>query len=293
MTDMHSNIIGDVASRLVGLVEERKKLGGVELLGLPTGFSLVDKYTGGMQPDQMWIVAARTGGGKTSWALDCALSALRHDPSRSVLFYSLEMSALSLVNRLFARMTGIASGRIIRGKVDEDELEQVRLAAEELADLKLHLVDSTATSEDITTHALGIAEQEDVSLVVVDYLQLLTDRIGSSETERVGEISRRVRALARPDYLNAPVLALSQLNRASQTSEDKVPHLHHLKNSSNLEQDANVVLLLHRPAIENQTKGAKQQEVETDAQIIIAKNRDGMMGATEAQFIPRLTAWRQ
>lgn len=290
---MIGNYIGDVTDRLLGVIEERKEQGGVEFLGIPTGFTLIDKYTGGMQHDQLWIVAAATGGGKTSFALDIALNTARTKPEETVLFYSLEMGAEILVNRLFARMTGISGNKIIRGQIDDDQYEQVIAAAEELQDLNIQIMDSTATALAITEHAMKIREEQPVSAVFVDYLQLLADEQGLPETERVGLISRRLRALGRPDYLNCPVVALSQLSRASQQGESKVPQLHHLKNSSNLEQDANVVLLLYRPAIDRQTKGAKPQDVEQDAQIIIAKNREGFVGATEAQYIPRLTQWKQ
>src|SRR5690606_32166959 len=141
----------------------------------------------------------------------------------------------------------------IRGQIEDHEYEQVVAAAQELEGLNMQIVDSTATAIGITEHAMTVREEQPVSTVFVDYLQLLADEQGLPETERVGLISRRLRALGRPDYLDCPVIALSQLSRASQQAESKVPQLHHLKNSSNLEQDANVVLLLYRPAIERQT----------------------------------------
>lgn len=283
--------IGDIAASFLGTVTARQEQGGVDLLGLATGFHRIDEWTGGLQPDQMWIVGARTAVGKTSIALDMALSVARQQ--RGVLFYSLEMSAELLVNRLIARMTDIAAGRIYRGKLTREELAKVKVATEELADFKLAVIDQTLTSDDLGEHAKRIADQSDVGLVVIDYAGILRDDSTFGETERMGRISNNIRALARPDQLNCAVLLLAQLNRASEHREDHTPQLSDLKSSGSLEQDAHVVLLPYRPYLYELMHGAEPKDCEDDAMIIIAKNREGITGATKALFYPRIMEWRQ
>lgn len=283
--------IGQLAGSLFETISERQALGGVDLLGLATGLDRIDEWTGGLQPDQLWIVGARTAVGKTALSLSIGLSVARQD--RGVIFYSLEMSAELLVNRLLARMTDIPAGRIYRGKISADELSRVKVAASELSGLKLAVVDTTMTSVDLSEHAKRVADQSDVGLVIVDYAGILRDDSGWGETERMSRISNNIRALARPDQLNCAVILLAQLNRASEHREDHTPQLSDLKSSGSLEQDAHVVLLPYRPYLYELMHGAEPKEVEDDAMIIVAKNREGITGATRAQFYPRLMEWRQ
>lgn len=283
--------IGDLAQSFLGTVTDRHAQGGVELLGLSTGLSRVDEWTGGLQPDQLWIIGARTAVGKTALALDIALSVARQQ--RGVLFYSLEMSAELLVNRLIARMTGIAAGRIYRGKLTQEELARVTVAAETLGDTRLAVIDKTLTSDQLSEHAKRIADVSDVGLIVVDYAGILRDDGTFGETERMGRISNNIRALARPDQLNCAILLLAQLNRMSEHREDHTPQLSDLKSSGSLEQDAHVVLLPFRPYLYELMHGAEPKDVEDDAMIIVAKNREGITGATKAHFYPRLMEWRQ
>lgn len=283
--------IGQLASSLFDTVAERQAIGGVDLLGLATGLDRIDEWTGGLQPDQLWIVGARTAVGKTSLALSMGLAVARQD--RGVIFYSLEMSAELLVNRLLSRMTDIPAGRIYRGKISAQELSRVKAAASELSGLKLAVVDITMSSQELSEHAKRVADQSDVGLVVVDYAGILRDDSGFGETERMSRISNNIRALARPDQLNCAVILLAQLNRASEHREDHTPQLSDLKSSGSLEQDAHVVLLPYRPYLYELMHGAEPKEVEDDAMIIVAKNREGITGATRAQFYPRLMEWRQ
>ena len=283
--------IGQLASSLFETVAERQAIGGVDLLGLSTGLDRIDEWTGGLQPDQLWIVGARTAVGKTALALSIGLTVARQD--RGVIVYSLEMSAELLVNRLLSRMTDIAAGRIYRGKISTNELSRVKAAAEELSGLKLAVVDVTMSSDELSEHAKRVADQSDVGLVIVDYAGILRDDSGFGETERMSRISNNIRALARPDQLNCAVVLLAQLNRASEHREDHTPQLSDLKSSGSLEQDAHVVLLPYRPYLYELMHGAEPKEVEDDAMIIVAKNREGITGATRAQFYPRLMEWRQ
>lgn len=283
--------IGTVAEAFLGVVEERKRRGGVEIVGTPTGFWRIDEWTGGLQPDQLWVVGARSGVGKTALALDVALNVARQGVG--TLFYSLEMSGESLVKRLLARMTDIAGGRIERGKLTDDEYRRLRVASEELDDLRLAVVDVTLSSEQLVEHALRTSDRSPVGFVVIDYVSLLRDGNKFGETQRIGGISQTVRALARPDHLDAPVMLLAQLNRLSEHREDHTPHLSDLKDSGQLEQDASVVLMPYRPYVYERMKGAPPLDEEADAMVIVAKNREGPTGGTRATFYPRHTRWSQ
>lgn len=288
----HTASIGNVAHRLFSKVSERYDQGGVELLGVPSGFQTIDRMTGGLGVDEMWVIAGATGGGKSSLALNMALNACRRD--ENVLFYSLEMSAESLVNRLLSTMTGVDSGRIIRGKFSSTEKRALENAISDIDDLGLYIIDSTCTSQMVREHSFRIADKVGgVGLICVDYAQLLGDDSSLGDVERLTRISNNIRNLARPDQMNAPVILLSQLNRASQSREDKTPQLHDLKGASQFEQDAHVVLLLHRPHREAMTKGAEPKDIEDDAKIIVAKNRSGPSGSTTAKFNTRTTTWTQ
>jgi len=283
--------IGTIADDLMGIVTQRQQVGGVDLIGLPTGFHKIDEWTGGLQPDQLWVVGARTAVGKTSFALSMALNVARE--GRGVLVYSLEMSGELLTNRLLARMTDIPAGRIYRGKLTPEELARVRAAAEELAGTRLAVIDSSLTSDELREHAMRVADKSDIGLAVIDYAGILRDDSKFGETERIGRISNNIRALARPDHLDCPVVLLAQLNRASEQREDPTPQLSDLKSSGSLEQDAHVVILPYRPYLYELMHGAEPLDVEDDAMLIIAKNREGVTGATKASFIPRLMEWRQ
>lgn len=288
----HTTSIGDITRRLLEKVEERYDKGGVDLLGTPTGMGVIDLMTGGMDKDQLWIIAGQTGGGKSALALNIALNSCKL--GNDVLFYSLEMGAESLVNRLLSTMTGVDAGRIIRGKFNSTEKRAIQNAVNEIEDLGLYIIDSSCTSQQVREHSFRLGEKlGGVGMIVVDYAQLLGDDGSLGDVERLTRISNNIRNLARPDQMNAPVLLLSQLNRASQSREDKTPQLHDLKGASQFEQDAHVVLLLHRPHREAMLKGADAKDIETDAKIIIAKNRSGPSGSTTASFNTKTTTWSQ
>lgn len=284
--------INAVTHALLEKVGQRFDQGGVDLIGTSTGLSTVDTMTGGMSPDEMWIIGAGTSVGKSSVAMGITLEVARQN--KGVIYYSMEMSAESLVNRLLSAATGVDAGRIIRGKMSSRELTAVKHAAEEVQDLDLFIVDSSMTSEDILNESRRIADSHgNIGLVTVDYAQMLSDPNTFGETERVGRISNNLRTIARTDEVNVPVLVLSQLNRTYLSREDRTPQLQDLKSASDLEQDAHVVLLLHRPYRDAMLQGAQPKDEENDAQIIVAKNRNGPMGSTRATFHTRTMTWSQ
>lgn len=293
MTDREpqTRTISQVAATLFTTIEDRYNVGGVDAIGIPTGFYLVDEYTGGLQKDNLVIVAARTAVGKTAFGLQLALNVAQQ--GYGVVVYSLEMSAESLVIRLISRLSDIAGGRIIRGKFSPEEMVRVKDAIKWLETVNLRIVDTTITSPKLLEHALYLTDEAPIDLVIVDYVGLLRDENKFGETERVGRISGNLRALARPDYLNVPVVALSQLNRNSESREGRMPELSDLRWSGDLEQDANIVIFPHRPYVQELATGAPPLEQETDAKLIIAKNREGPIIATNAVFHPRKTMWTQ
>jgi replicative DNA helicase len=292
-----ARLISDVAKSYLGVVEERQKGGGVDVVGIPTGFHRVDEMTGGLQPDTLTIVGGRPGMGKTAFAIQIALNVSRGD--KRVIFYSLEMTAERIVNRLLASMTGIPGGRIVRGKLSGDELKKVKRAAEELREFKMAISDRSMTSDDITADVTELAERAEASggpslgLAIIDYVSLLRDPQRVNENERVGRISSNLRTLARPDQLNIPVVALVQLNRQADARENHVPSLSDIRDSGSIEQDAETVIFPFRPYYYALMEGSERLEEERDAKIVIAKNREGPSGATPAIFYPAQTTWRQ
>lgn len=281
--------LSQIAEGYVGQIEHRQEQGGLDLIGLTTGYQIVDEMTAGMQPDELWIYAARASVGKTAGALGTALANAKD--GKAILFYSLEMSGESLVNRLLAAWTNISAGRILRGKLNDDELRFVKEKAALFTNLKFGIIDRSMSSVEMCEHALSFAEESEVSLVVADYAGLFRDK-NENEVQRLNEISANLRTLARPDHLNVPVLMLVQLNRATEMSEDGRPSLHNLKGSGAFEQDAENVLLFHRPYKRELLNGAAPVE-EEEAEIIVAKCRNGPIGSTKAIFRPRTMTWVQ
>lgn len=294
---MATRLIGDVAAAFYIEVEKRKRAGGVEVIGVPTGFHRLDDYLGGLQPDALYLIGGRPGMGKTALGMDIALNVAQQN--QRVLIYSLEMTTERLTNRLLSRMTDIPSGRIIRGKLDGDELRLVREAAEQLREIPLALTDETFDSERLVEHATDLANRAEqgggpsVGLIVVDYVSLLRDAQKFGENERVGRISNNLRALARPDNLNIPIIALVQLNREADRRENHIPTLSDIRDSGSLEQDAHAVIFCYRPYYYELMQGAERLSEERDAALIIAKNREGPQGKTKAVFYPTKTMWTQ
>jgi replicative DNA helicase len=292
-----ARLIADVAKSYLGIVGERQKRGGVETIGIPTGFHRVDELTGGLQPDTLTIIGARPGVGKTSLALNIAQNVAK--ANNRVLFYSLEMTAERMVNRMLSSMTMIPGGKIVRGMLSPEEFRRVKQAAEELRQYPIAMADTTFTSEGLADDAEKWAERAaaapgpPLGLVVVDYLSLLRDAAKVNENERVARISSNLRALARPDYLNIPIIALVQLNRSVEGRENKIPNMSDIRDSGAVEQDAENVWFPFRPYYYEQMNGSPPLEEERDARIIIAKNREGPTGSTPVTFYPAKTTWSQ
>lgn len=229
-----------------------RKENGCEFHGLKTGFAKLDDLLGGFQNSDLIILAARPSMGKTSLALCLAMNVAEHlrrkNDIGSVGFISLEMSADQLVTRLISFKSTVKYKDILFGNVDDRELELIEVASSNIETLNILIDDNAAmTIENLKRKCRKYAITYDLKILFVDYLQLLTGGKQSSYSNRVNEvseISRGLKAIAKE--LNIPVIALSQLSRDLEKREDKTPRLSDLRESGSIEQDADIVMFLHR-----------------------------------------------
>ena len=249
-----------------------------EMIGIPTGFTDVDRLLGGLQRSDMVILAARPSVGKTSLALSIAHNASKRFRQR-VAFFSLEMSSEQVVQRLISAETGINSQRLRRGEIAQDEWGRFMKAASDLSESLFYIDDTPGISAlELRTKARRLHAEVGVDLLVVDYLQLMRgDFRSENRVQEISSISRALKALARE--LNVPVLALSQLSRGVEARTDKRPILSDLRESGALEQDADVVVFIYRDELYNENTERKNI-----ADIIVAKHRNGPTGTVALYF---------
>ena len=256
-------------------ITESRERGGV-ISGVSTQFIEIDKKTGGMQNSDLVIIAARPAMGKTSLAINIAINAAeffieetkkKNSPEKSiksVAFFSLEMSSEQIGARILSIRTGIDGSKIRSGMINKEEFEKLVKESAGLAEMNFFIDDSPALSiSAIRTRARRMKRQNNIGLIVVDYLQLIRPSGFSRETNRVqeiGEISQGLKALAKE--LNIPVIALSQLSRAVESREDKRPLLSDLRESGNIEQDADVVMFIYREEYYSKNKSETKSNTE-------------------------------
>lgn len=248
---------------------DRMSQRGDEIMGVPTGLIDLDRLLGGLQKSDLLIVAGRPGMGKTGFMLSIAKNAAQKH-KKHVAFFSLEMSNEQLVQRLIAQETGIDTQRIRTGKLTDDEWPKFTHAIEVLSDTHIYLDDTPAISPlQLRTKCRRLHLEYGLDLVVVDYLQLMSaDTRIENRVQEVSYISRNLKVLARE--LNVPVLSAAQLSRAVEQRADKKPVLSDLRESGSIEQDADIVMFIHRPdALEKDSPRANI------AEIIVAKHRNG------------------
>ncbi len=258
--------------------------------GVPSGFIALDRITNGWQPSDLIIVAARPGMGKTSFVLSLARNAAV-DHKRPVAFFSLEMSAMQLTQRLIAAETEIPAEKIRRGTLENHEWEQLTHHIDALSEAKLFIDDTPAINIfELRAKARRLKMQHDIALIIIDYLQLMSgpaDLRNANREQEISNISRSLKSIAKE--LNIPVIALSQLNRSVETrGGDKRPQLSDLRESGAIEQDADLVLFLYRPEYYNITHDAEGNPLTGMAEVIIAKHRNGALGRIPMRFISRL-----
>lgn len=313
--DFHNlqDVMHDVISRVSMMYQD-----GKHITGVATGFTDLDAKTGGMQPSDLIILAARPSMGKTSLAINMCVNAATnfqlqhneqklHNKPQHVLFFSLEMSAEQLVNRILAIGTGIDSSRLRTGNINKYELEKLLHGSEKrtMESLPIIIDDSPSLSiSGLKSRVVRLMRQYNIGIVMVDYLQLLkstTNKNSSNRVHEIGEISQGLKALARE--MNVPVIALSQLSRAVESRDDKKPQLSDLRDSGNIEQDADLVMFLYREEYylerkkipDNEAKHNDWQDklnkVKNIAEIVIAKQRNGPIGSLALHFNSATTAF--
>ena len=255
-----------------------------DVMGVPTGFAKLDKLLGGFQKSDLVILAARPAVGKTSLALNFALNAARRY-GKVVGFFSLEMSAEQIVQRLLSMETGIDQQRLRQGEIRDDEWDMLMRAAAVLSETLLYIDDTPAMSAiELRTKARRLQAEHGLDLILVDYLQLMRGDNHRSENrvQEISYISRSLKSLARE--LEAPLIALSQLSRAVEQRTDHKPQLSDLRESGAIEQDADIVMFIYR---EDMTK--EDSERKNIADIIVAKHRNGPTDTIPLFFQKELT----
>lgn len=271
-SDLHR--IGDLIEPAFKAIEDAGNQDGPT--GISTGLADLDAITSGLRGGQLVIVAGRPGMGKTVLATDVARAvALR--AHLATIFFSLEMSRQELINRLLAAECSVPLRSITDGKLTDRDWSRLAKRGGEIADAPLYIDDGTDLSLlDIRAKARRLATRETLSLLVIDYLQLMKVTRSRDQREReVAEISRGLKLLAKE--LDVPVIAVAQLNRGPEGRTSKKPYLSDLRESGSLEQDADLVLLLHRPDYYDK-ESARSGEVDID----VAKNRGGPTGDVTA-----------
>jgi replicative DNA helicase len=279
-----SQFLESAYQRIEELHNQDKKIRGIS-----SGFPLLDEYLGGFQKSDLIILASRPSLGKTSLALTFARN-IAFNENKPVAIFSLEMSRDQIVDRLLASEAGVSLWRLRTGKLFyEGEINELALISEALDKLNqapIYIDDSpNLNTLQIRSMARKLKHKVgEIGLIIIDYLQLLkTNKYYDSRVQEIAEISRSLKELGRE--LNVPILALSQLSRAPEQRISQVPKLSDLRDSGSIEQDADVVLFIHRPKETGQITPSNQSE------IIIAKQRNGPLGVVTLYFDPETTSF--
>ncbi|HIE12821.1 MAG TPA: replicative DNA helicase [Desulfotomaculum sp.] len=257
---------------------------GQGMLGLPTGFTDLDRILSGLWPQDLIIVAARPSMGKTALALSIALNVAKK--GIPVGFFSLEMSKEQLVQRLLTAEAKIDHKRIRTAQLEDEDWQQLTEAAAGIAPLAIFIDDTPGLrAREMRARAKRLQREQGLGLLIIDYLQLMqSTRRAENRQQEIAEISRSLKALAKE--LNVPVLALSQLSRAVEQRQEKKPVMSDLRESGALEQDADVIMFIYREEYyrpETEKRGI--------AEIIVAKQRNGPVGKVELAFLKEFTCF--
>jgi replicative DNA helicase len=255
------------------------------LSGVPCGFTALDRMTSGWQRSDMIVVAARPSMGKTAFVLSMMrnIAVVYKQP---VALFSLEMSAVQLVNRLIIGETGLTSEKIKTGKLSRAEWVQFEVKIKDLSEAPIFIDDTPAiTIFELRAKCRRLKTMHNIQLVVIDYLQLMAGSGDSNSREQeVSYISRGLKAIAKE--LDVPVIALSQLNRSVELrGGDRRPQLSDLRESGAIEQDADIVIFIHRPEKYGITEDEEGNSTKGKAEIIVAKHRNGATGDVTLRFI--------
>ena len=271
----------ELAVKALEIIEQlhaRKEL----ITGIPTGFEKLDYMTSGLQPADLVIIAGRPGLGKTSLTLNiAAYAAMEHGTSIGI--FSLEMTKEQLMLRMLSNKSKVNYSNIRSGYIKDEDLEKLVHAADELGQAKIYIDDTPAISVlEIRAKTRRQKRDKGLDMIIVDYLQLMrgSRRVESRERE-IAEISGSLKALAKE--LSIPVIAVSQLSRQTETRSDRRPQLADLRESGAIEQDADLVLFIHRADVYRKDP----EEKDGIAEIIIGKQRNGPTGTVKLAFLER------
>jgi replicative DNA helicase len=259
-------------------IDTRAQRGQFSISGLPTGYADLDEVTAGLQNSELVVIAARPSVGKTAFALNIArhLTVEDHQP---VFFVSLEQSRIELAERLLCCQARVDSHKLRTNHQSSEDIDKLMAAADVLRRAKLYIDDTPGLGMlRIAANARRLKLRHGIKAMIVDYLQLIEpDNRRENRQEQVAAISRRLKFLARE--LKVPLIALAQVNRSSEDRQDHKPRLADLRESGSIEQDADTVMLLHRP--EMYEPGQREGTVE----VIIAKQRNGPTGEINLAYL--------
>lgn len=258
------------------------------LSGLQTGYTNLDKMTSGWQNSDLIIIAARPAMGKTAFVLSMAKN-MAIDYKIPIAIFTLEMANVQLVKRLISNVADLEGEKIKSGDLSNEEWDRLNQRLRGVYNAPLYLDETPGLSiTELRTKARRLVRERGVQMIMIDYLQLMNAtgmKLGSREQE-VSTISRSLKALAKE--LNIPVIALSQLNRSTETREDKRPVLSDLRESGAIEQDADIVCFIHRPEYYTKSgEDASGNDIRGLAELIIAKHRNGAVGDVKLRFVSK------
>lgn len=249
---------------------------GGNVQGVPSGFYAIDEITRGWQKSDLVLIAARPAVGKTALSMNFIVNAALKKKKCAV--FSLEMSKAQLVQRIICSVASVDMGRALSGKLEADDWTRLFNAMKTLKECEIYIDDSTLnTPSDILSKCRKLKRENGLDLIMIDYLQLMySDKKTDNRQQEVSDISRRMKILAKE--LDVPVLLLSQLSRAVENRTSKKPVLSDLRESGAIEQDADIVMFIHKPE-EMQGVEQKDQPIDFIAEIIFAKHRSGKIGS--------------
>lgn len=282
-------LLYNAATEIFEDIKVRQAEGGVELMGLPTGFRDLDYALGGWRGDNMYTLGGPSGAGKTAAAVSSAIETAK--AGFKVVYVSLEMSAGLMALRIISGETGIPALRLERGKIETHQLKDVQDAIERLHELHFHVLDASYSSESLMKRAYELKDKDEMDHLIVDYASLLRNSKGESLYEKETNISLDMREIARQAQI--PVLTLVQLNRNRVGRDNKKPVLSDIKQTGGYEQDSSAVMFIHRPYVDRMLlEGEPAVDKEEDALILLAKNRHGPAGVEfNVDFYPKQMKW--
>jgi len=306
-TDSASSELKDIhviTDDTLNYIKKMKELGSKHLIGETTGFHDLDKKTTGFNEGDLIIIAARPAMGKTALVLNMALKNV--EANKGVIFFSLEMPAEQLMLRMLAAKTSIPLQNLRKGDLDDQQWSNLSAAFEDLNKKKLFVDDGGSVNiNQLRARVRKLAQKEDnnISLVVIDYLQLMQGTGNKDRHQEVSDISRGLKMLARE--MKIPIIALSQLNRGLENRPDKRPMLSDLRESGAIEQDADIIMFVYRDDVYKERDEARKEKEAKDkgeeykssfvnkpveeAEVIIGKQRNGPIGTVKLDFHKALT----